>query len=199
MSPICSKCGHNNDIESKFCRNCGNILTEDIFEIKETFKKTVISSITCISIFIILMVILNVAMFTQGGFTQAFIGMAIIWPLTIILMFWIRYYLRGASKSRRFVISNDLILIEIPNRELFQILWSRFNSIEIHLRTTLDLNDATTTYYNLDFKMGDTVNSFEIESGREFSKKAIKQIRAKLEDFSNKKGIKYTYFEKPIS
>ena len=43
----------------------------------------------------------------------------------------------------------------------------------------------------------DIVNSFEIESGREFSKKAIQQFRAKLEEISNKKGIKYTYFKKP--
>ena len=141
------------------------------------------------------MIITNVALFMQGGSTPGFIGIAIIWPLTIILFFWFRYYLRGASKTRRIVISNDLILIEIPNRELFQILWTRFNSIEIHRRTTVDLTDATTTYYNLNFKLGDTVNPFEIESGREFSKKALKQIRVKLEEISNKKGVKFTYFK----
>jgi hypothetical protein len=199
MSPICLKCGYNNDSESKFCRNCGNLLTEYTFEIKETFKKSLIASIICLSFFVVLMIITNVALFVQLGSIPGFIGMAIIWPLSIFLFFWARYYLRGASKTRRFVISNDLILIEIPNRELFQILWTSFNSIEIHLRTTVDLNYATTTYYNLIFKMGDTLNSFEIESGREFSKKALKQIRAKLEEISNKKGIKYTYFKKAPS
>lgn len=199
MSHICSKCGYNNDSESKFCNNCGNLLSEDIFEIKEAFKKSLISSIICLLCFVVLMIITNVALFVQLGPTPGFIGMAIIWPLSIILFFWVRYYLRGASKTRRFVISNDLILIEIPNRELFQILWTRFNSIEIHLRTTVDLNYATTTYYNFNFKMGDKVNSFEIESGREFSKKALKQIRAKLEEISVKKGIKYTYFKKAPS
>ena len=195
MTPVCSKCGYNNDSDSKFCKNCGNLLAENIFEIKETFKKSVISSMICLSCFVVLMIITNVALFMQGGITPGFIGMAIIWPLSIILFFWVRYYLRGASKIRRFVISNDLILIEIPNRELFQILWTSFNSIEIHRRATVDLTDATTTYYNLIFKMGDKINSFEIESGREFSKKALKQIRAKFEEISNQKDVKYTYFK----
>ena len=195
MSTVCSKCGFNNESKSKFCKNCGNPLSEVVFEVKETLKKTIVSSIICVSIYVFIMILANIAIFIQIGMVQGFIGMAIIWPITLILIIWITCYLSGGSKGRRFVISNEFILIEIPKRELFQILWTSFNSIEIHRRTTVDLTDATTTYYNLNFKLGDTVNPFEIESGREFSKKALKQIRVKLEEISNKKGVKFTYFK----
>ena len=195
MSTVCSKCGFNNESKSKFCKNCGNPLSEVVFEVKETLKKTIVSSIICVSIYVFIMILANIAIFIQIGMVQGFIGMAIIWPITLILIIWITCYLSGGSKGRRFVISNEFILIEIPNRELFQILWTSFNSIEIHRRATVDLTDATTTYYNLIFKMGDKINSFEIESGREFSKKALKQIRAKLEEISNQKDVKYTYFK----
>jgi len=51
--------------------------------------------------------------------------------------------------------------------------------------------------YNLNFKGDNSLKSFEIESGREFSRKALKQIRTKLEELANSKGKDYIYFKKP--
>lgn len=199
MSTVCSKCGFNNESESKFCKNCGNPLSEVSFEIKETLKKTIVSSIICVSIFVFFMILGNIAIFIQIGMVQGFIGMAIIWPITLILIIWITCYLSGGSKGRRFVISHEFILIEIPKRDLFQIFWTQFNSIEIYRRISTNIVNAQTIHYNLIFKMRGIVKSFEIESGREFSRKAIKRIRTKLEEISNNKGIKYIYYKKPPS
>jgi len=197
MSTICSNCGFNNKFEAKFCENCGSSLSEDIFEIRETLLKTIIFSILCVSCFIFIMVLANIAIFVEVGVSQGFIGMFIIWPLTILLILWITYYLRGGTKVRRFVISNEFILIQIPNRAIFQISWSDFKTIEIVRRSTWDLvTDTQTRYYNFNFK-GDTLHkSFEIEGGREFSGKPLKKIRAKLEELANNKGIEYNYFKK---
>ena len=198
MSPICSQCGFNNKFKAKFCEKCGSSLSEDIFEIKETLHKAIIFSIICVSCFIFIMILANIAIFIQIGVLQGIIGMAIIWPLTIFLILWITCYLSGGTKVRRFVISNDYILIHIPNRASFQIYWSDFKSIEIVRRATVDLiSNTQTRFYNLNFKGDNSLKSFEIESGREFSRKAIKQIRAKLEELANSKGIDYTYFKKP--
>ncbi len=197
MSKICSKCRFNNKFEAKFCENCGSSLSEDIFEIKETLQKAIIFSIICVSCFIFIMVVANIGIFLEVGVPQGFIGMAIIWPLTIFLILWIIYYLRGGTKVRRFVISNDYILIQIPNRTIFQISWSDFKTIKIVRRATWDLvTNTQTRYYNFNFK-GDTHHkSFEIEAGREFSGKALKKIRSKLEELANNKVIEFIYFKK---
>ncbi len=198
MSPICSQCGFNNKFKAEFCVKCGSSLSEDAFEIKETLKKAIIFSIVCVSFFFFLMIVANIGIFVQVGVIQGFIGMAIIWPLTIVLILWIAYYLRGGTRVRRFVISKDYILIQIPNRDLFQISWSEFKSIEIIRRATWDaISNTQTRFYNLNFKGDNVLKSFEIESGREFSRKALKQIRAKLEELAMNKGIDYIYFKKP--
>ena len=198
MSPICSQCGFNNKFRVKFCVKCGSSLSEVIFEIKETLHKTIIFSIVCVSFFIFLMIVTNIGIFVELGVIQGFIAIAIIWPLTIFLILWIAFYLRGGTKVRRFVISNDYILIQIPHRDLFQISWSDFKSIEIVRRATRDLiSNTQTRFYNLDFKGDNFLKSFEIESGREFSRKALKEIRAKLEELASNKGIDYIYFKKP--
>ncbi len=198
MSPICSECGYNNWFRAKFCRKCGSALSEDVFEIKETLHKAIIFSVVCVSLFIFLMIVANIGIFVEVGLVQGFIGMAIIWPLTILLILWIAYYLRGGTRVRRFVISDDSIIIQIPFRDLFQISWSDFRSIEIVRRATWDMvSNTQTRFYNFIFKRDNVLKSFEIESGREFSRKALKQIRAKLEELANNKGIEYTYFKKP--
>ncbi|MFX0023538.1 MAG: hypothetical protein ACFE9S_14525 [Candidatus Hermodarchaeota archaeon] len=198
MSPICSQCGYNNMFRAKFCRKCGSAISEDVFEIKETLHKVITFSIVCVSLFIFLMIVANIGIFVEVGVIQGFIGMAIIWPLTIFLILWIAVYLRGGTRVRRFVISDDSIIIQIPFRDLFQISWSDFRSIEIVRRATWDMvSNTQTRFYNFIFKEDNVLKSFEIESGREFSRKALKQIRAKLEVLANIKGIEYTYFKKP--
>ncbi|MFX1594226.1 MAG: hypothetical protein ACFFCL_16160 [Promethearchaeota archaeon] len=198
MSPICSQCGFNNKFKAKFCVKCGSSLSEVILEIKETLHKAIVFSIVCMSLFIFIMIVANIGIFVQVGVVQGFIGIAIIWPLTFFLILWIAYYLRGGTRVRRFVISNDYILIQIPNRDLFQISWSEFKSIEIVRRATWDvISNTQTRFYNLNFKGDNFLKSFEIESGRELSRKALKQIRAKLEELASNKGIDYIYFKKP--
>ncbi|MFX1237518.1 MAG: zinc ribbon domain-containing protein [Promethearchaeota archaeon] len=198
MSPDCSQCGFNNRDKAKFCIKCGNSLSEILLEIKETLIKSIVFSIGCMFFFIFLMIIVNIAIFVEAGTLQGFVGIVIIWPLTFFLILWIKYYLRGGTKERKFTISKDDIKIQIPNRESFRISWSDFKSIEIVRRTIWNaVSDTQTRFYNLIFKGDDRIKSFEIESGREFSRKALKKIRMNLEEISNTKGIDYVFFKKP--
>ncbi|MBN1802762.1 MAG: zinc ribbon domain-containing protein [Candidatus Lokiarchaeota archaeon] len=198
MTAVCSQCGFQNEIDAKYCGNCGSSLSEILLDIRETLIKAIVTSIGCLTFFIVLMIVVNVAIFAEVDIFKGLIITLIIWSLTSLLILWIVLYLRGGTKERRFVISDEEIVMQIPNRSNFRISWSAFNAIEIFRRTTWNaVSDTQTRYYEFNFKGNSFPESFVIESGRDFSRKAIKKIKFKMAELADKKGFDYNYFKKP--
>ncbi len=198
----CPQCGKINLPDDNFCKDCGFELKEygpEDFVIIEHLKASLYSSILCIAIFIGFMILISAALISQY-LVQAIIPFLIIWPIVIGFMVWATRYLRGLSKIRKFIITDDYIEIVVPHKTNFKVNWSDFDSIEITKResiTTVPTTDAVIlgprfVYFTLIFKGMSYEQNYEFESGKDFKVRTKKKIIAALEKYAKEKGKNFT-------
>ncbi|MFX0135994.1 MAG: zinc-ribbon domain-containing protein [Candidatus Hodarchaeota archaeon] len=198
----CPQCGNINLPDDKFCKECGTELPEysaEDFVIIEHLKGSLYGSIICIAIFVGFMILVTYAVISELG-VQAIIALLIIWPIVIGFMFWATRYLRGLSKIRKFIITDDYIEIIVPHKPHFRVNWSDFDSIEITKREsmgTLPTPDGIIlgprfVYFTLIFRGTNYEQNFEFESGKDFKVRTKKKILTALEQYATKKGKDFT-------
>ena len=198
----CPQCGKINLPDDKFCKECGTELLEyssEDFVIIEHLKGSLYGSIVCLTIFIGFMILVSYAVVSEVGI-QAIIALLIIWPIVILFMAWAVLYLRGLSKIRKFIITDDYIEIIVPLKPYFRVNWSDFDSIEITKResmTTIPTTDRIIlgprfVYFKLIFKGTGYEQNYEFESGKDFKARTKKKILTALEQYAKKKGKNFT-------
>jgi hypothetical protein len=198
----CPQCGKKNKPDDKFCTECGTELKEyspGDFVIIEHLKGSLYGSIVCLTIFIAFMILVTVAVSSEFG-ARAIIPLIIIWPIVIGFMYWASVYLRGLSKIRKFIITQEYIEIIVPHKPYFRVNWSEFDSIEITKResmTTIPTGDGIIigprfVYFTLIFKGKSIEESFEFESGKDFKARSKKKILIALQEFAEQKGKNFT-------
>jgi len=144
LEKYCTSCGLANKISNKFCNYCGVKLEEiepNQIEIVDTFEKTrksVMWVSISVGIILSLIAIALAIIWGDGLNVNVLFGVSIIWiPVLIcILLYAIQY--RGARKSRVFTISDKTIVINIPNKPIFQIGWDEFDTLQIKKRDAFD-------------------------------------------------------------
>jgi hypothetical protein len=196
----CPQCEKINKPDDKFCTNCGAELKQEEyspndFVVIEHLKGSLYGSLICISIFVGFMILVSIAVISEVG-APGIIALLIIWPLVLGFMWWASVYLRGLSKIRKFVITDQYIEIIIPLKPYFKKNWSDFDSIEITKResmTTIPTGDTIIlgprfVYFTLIFKGVNQEVSFEFESGKDFKVRTKKKILTALQHFAEKKG-----------
>lgn len=194
---ICPKCNKENKVTNEFCIECGFHLKEQeiVFQIVENLKADLIGSIICIVIFVGFMVFVTYGMISHYGLF-GYISIPIIWPLIIGFLFWVRHYLKGTSKTRKFIITSDYIDIDVPHKPKFKINWSEFDSIEISREDSLTalpggediILGPRFVYFNLLFKGKESDQSYKFESGKDFKMSSRKKIIIALEQYAKEKG-----------
>jgi len=198
----CPQCGKINLPDDNFCKECGFELKEyspEDFVIIEHLKGSLYSSIICIVIFIGFMILVTVALISQY-FVQAIIPSLIIWSIIIGFIVWATRYLRGLSKIRKFIITDEYIEIIVPNKPHFKVDWSDFDSIEIAKRESMKTVPTTDgvilgprfVYFTLIFKGMSYEKNYEFESGKDFKVRTKKKIITALEQYAKKKGKNFT-------
>ncbi len=165
----------------------------DKIEIEETLRGQA-SAIICVDICgIIIMVIASIAAISISG--GNFVGIAIvifIWLAMGGILFWSYFYIRGSGKVRKFIITDEYISIQIPDKTTFTVNLSDFNTIEMRRRTT-GYKYTKKVYYIFTFTGANYSNGYQIQSQKDFSRKAVKKFRRHLEEFSPRKGIQFSY------
>jgi len=198
----CPKCGKINLPDDTFCKECGFKLqeyNEGDFVIIEHLKRSLYASICCIAMFIWFMILVSIAIASQF-LAQAIIPLIIIWPIVIGFLVWASIYLRGLSKIRKFIITDEFIEIVVPHKPIFKVNWSDFDSIEITKResmTTIPTTDSIIlgprfVYFTLIFKGVSQKQKYEFESGKDFKVRTRKKILTSLEQYAKKKGKSFT-------
>ncbi len=198
----CPQCGKINLPDDKFCKECGTELPEysaEDFVIIEHLKGSLYGSIVCLSIFIGFMILVTYAVISELG-VQAIIALLIIWPIVLLFMAWAVIYLRGLSKIRKFIITDEYIEINVPHKPYFRVNWSDFDSIEITKRESMATIPTTDriilgprfVYFTLIFKGMSYEQNYEFESGKDFKVRTKKKILTALEQYAKKKGKNFT-------
>jgi len=167
----------------------------DRFEIEESLRTSFCCGSCCSVCFVAFMLFISIGLFLKppSGFDPAMLPLLliIIWPIVIAFVIWVIFLLRGTTKTRIFLISNQEIKIFVPTKRPFQIQWSEFDNIEVKKRRTHSVVlDTITVYYTLIFE-GQGEREFTIESGKDFKTKTVKKILKNLEDFSYKMNKRY--------
>jgi len=198
----CPQCGKINLPDDNFCKKCGIELKEyspEDFVIIEHLKGSLYGSIICIAVFIGFMILVSVAIVSQYQ-GQAILPFLIIWPIVIGFLFWTSRYLRGLSKIRMFIITDEYIEIVVPHKPDFKVNWSEFDSIEITKRESMAtvptgkgiIFGPRFVYFTLIFKGMSYEQNYEFESGKDFKSKTRKKILIALEEFTKRKGKDFT-------
>ena len=174
--------------ESNFMDEKSNII-----EIKEVLRTSFYLGICCLVFTIIIMVIISIATISiTGGYSGYYL--AIFLPIIAILIIWLVYSSKRSKKFRRFTMSDEFIIIQVPNKPLFKVNLSDFDTIEVRRNTSADVfTSGRTTRYTFTFRGNGFTDAYIIKSQSDFSRKAIIEIREKLEEFSGIKGKQYIY------
>ncbi|MFX1304387.1 MAG: zinc ribbon domain-containing protein [Promethearchaeota archaeon] len=198
----CPQCGKINLPDNKFCKECGTELVEysaEDFVIIEHLKGSLYGSIACLVIFIGFMILVSYAVISEIGAT-AIIALLIIWPIVLLFMAWAVLYLRGLSKIRKFIITEEFIEIIVPHKPYFKVNWSDFDSIEITKRESMTAIPTTDriilgprfVYFTLIFRGTSYEQNYEFESGKDFKSRTRKKILIALEEYATRKGKNFT-------
>lgn len=180
----------------------------DIIEIKETMKGTFYSLICCLVFCVILLVIVSIAVPSiVDSSSSPFEGFGIIilvvfWVLIVGIMIYIGFKMRGGRKERSFTIIDGIITFENPNRPIFTIDASDFNTLEVSRITGQDAMDialnitsigrrSRTTFYKFHFL--EAAKSYIVESQRDYSKKGLRNIRNALEQYCQENNKTYLF------
>jgi len=197
----CPECRKINLPDDKFCKECGIELpkySSEDFVIIEHLKGSLYGSIVCLAIFIGFMILVTVAVISELG-VQAIIALLIIWPIVLLFMVWAVLYLRGLSKIRKFIITDEYIEIIVPHKPYFRVNWSEFDKIEVTKRTSQTgailpgtiIIGPRFVYFNLIFTGKDFQQAYEFESGKDFKRSSRKKLVFALEEYAEKKNKEY--------
>ena len=195
---ICPKCGKENQSKNEFCIGCGFHFKEEgsvLFQIVENLKADLYGGIICVVIFVGFMIFVTYGIISHYG-SVGYISFLIIWPIIIGFLFWVRYYVKGFTKTRKFTITSDYIEIEVPHKPKFTIKWSEFDLIGISREdsfTTIPGGEDVIlgprfVYFNLFFKGKEGDQSYRFESGKDFKMRSRKKIIIALEQYAKEKG-----------
>lgn len=121
-------------------------------EIKETMKKSFYSYICCLVFCFILLVLFSIAIPNISGSSTFFgigtIILVVFWIAMVGLMIYIGLKMRGGGKERRFVIDDETITFDTPNKPTFTINASDFKTLEVSRITRKDILDEALWYTN---------------------------------------------------
>jgi len=166
-------------------------------EIKETLKTSFYLGICCLIFTIIITVIIFIASINIAGMWSPFLTaylLVFFLPIVIILTIWLAFYSRRSKKIRSFTMTDEFITIQVPNKPLFKVKLTDFNTFEVSRERTRDVfTRSSTTRYTFTFRGEGFTEDYVIKSQTDFSRKAIIEIREKLQQFSAAKGKQYIY------
>jgi len=176
------------------------------FEVVETLKRELRCGITGMIILVLFMIMVSVGVVSEIP-DKAVIALIIIWSIVLGVIGGFIYYMRGFSKIRSFIITDQYIEINVPHKPYFRVNWSEFDSIEITKRETSTAVPSTEgvilgpkfLYFNLIFSGEGFKQSYEFESGKDFKVSSRKKILIALEQHAkekNKNFIGYRWKEK---
>ena len=169
-----------------------NIPSNEI-EIEETLKGQARGIICCDICSVIIFAIVSIAIISGVGLNVITVLLVIfVWGAVGGIFLFSYRYIKGSGKIRRFIATNDYISIEIPDRPPYRVNLRDFNSIEV-VRRTIGYKYTKKSYYNFIFSGANYSSEYEIESQKDFSRKAIKKFREQLEEFSAKRGRQYSF------
>ena len=135
----CPECGKKNDSVAKFCKFCGaNMELPDFqpFEISQTMQiRRGVYSICCV-IFIVLVFYLALVVFPNAmppaaAVIASTLFMILLGGVSFISLIYILVIYRSAGKRRIFSISPKSIRVVLPREPVFEINWSKFDTIEL--------------------------------------------------------------------
>ena len=104
-------------------------------EITESVKGLRFALIPILIIFLSIMIFASIGMLITVGGLNVYLALLIIWIIIGLFVIPIFNALRGTSKLRKFVISDNFIEILIPPKPLFHVNWSDFDLIELKIHS----------------------------------------------------------------
>ncbi|MFX1571654.1 MAG: hypothetical protein ACFFB0_02815 [Promethearchaeota archaeon] len=165
----------------------------DKIEIEETLRGQA-TGIICVDVCaVILFIVVSIAtIIISEGSIIGIVIVIFIWIAMTGIGLWSYHYIRGSGKIRKFIITNDYISIQVPDNPPFTVNVSDFNTIETR-RIITGYKYTKKAFYIFTFTGPNYSNSHQIQSQKDFSRKAIKKFRRELEDFSARKGLNYSF------
>lgn len=189
---VCPKCAKVNEQGSKYCFNCGYNFSQRLLDIADTLESIQTFGIYCVSCVSIFLIIMTFFGFVEWG-AQGFIMLIIVVVAIIFMFLFIKSLTPSASKVRRFIITDEKIEIDVPNKPPFQTSWSEFDTIEIN-RIIRGYAETQRTFYTFNF-IGKHTKSILLEGNKDF-KKIYKRIIPPLEEIALSKGKKFIGYSK---
>lgn len=199
----CPVCGVINSISETTCIKCGFHFIDmesEKFEFRELPKKYIARFLIALifaPLFVITMIFATVGFVEKKLYeTDESINLMVVlgsgWFFALCLSLLLtppRGGYREKFKKRKFTITNDYITIQIPNREIFQINWSDFDSIVIKIRS-----EKSKLVNNFIFEGKEFFKNYEIDTSTGFSHNVLKKIKTKLQELANDKNIQYVCY-----
>ncbi len=218
---ICPSCGQANRVDNIYCRHCGTSLEgiesvkiEEVqvsdssetnkVEITAYYKKTKYCLNSCglfLLIFVLVIMIVPILLHPLGVIVF-FVFLIFVLPLTICLVNTIFRITKGMGSARTFSISDQQIKIMLPEKPIFQINWSEFDTVQIH-KSDPDRSDLMTMpsvkreVYSINFLSNDVsrgITSFMMPN--DFNRRTTKKIRSLIEQYANKLNKQYIWGRK---
>jgi len=187
---ICPKCNQINTQSADFCFNCGYEFIKEsqkLLDVSQTLKSAQIFGICCV-----LWASMLLIMFTVFSFIEWGIGGILVLLITAGAIFFLVVFLLSltphATKVRSFIVTQDKIEINTPNKPFFQISWAEFDTINIKRRTT-GYRQYKRVFYTFNF-LGKERQSIVLESNTDF-KKIHREIIPPLKDIALSKGKEF--------
>ncbi|TFG02551.1 MAG: zinc ribbon domain-containing protein [Promethearchaeota archaeon] len=195
----CPKCGKSIKMDQRFCPYCGiNLVPQkpQKIEITEDFKNLRLVPI-CLCL---IPTLVAVVLFAFAGTTQQLMAFSLAFVIFLVFYLVLEFaWFRKMTKPRTFLISDELIKIDVPYKPLFQIKWDDFVKLEISERKTAWYTTTVVTprkkFKNLVFyTKDDKYNLYTLDIKWDFKKKTCDRILNLLEEYCSKfnKEVVYT-------
>ena len=218
---ICPSCGQANEGDNIHCRHCGTSLEgiesvkrEEVqvsnssepnkVEITAYYKKTKYCLNSCVVFLLIfVIVIMIVPIFLHPlGIIAFFIFLIFLLPLSICVVNTVFKITKGMGPARTFSISDKQIKIMLPEKPIFQINWSEFDTVQVY-KSDPDRSNLMTMpsvkreVYSINFLSNDVsrgTTSFMMPN--DFNRKTTKKIRSLIEQYASKLNVQYLWDKK---
>ncbi|MFX1340420.1 MAG: hypothetical protein ACFFDK_17560 [Promethearchaeota archaeon] len=214
---ICPACGQANKPDDSYCRNCGGSL-EGIEPVKkevmrvpdtsETNKVQITETLAgykyCLNcctfiLFILILVIMIYSFFVTPWSVIIFLLLLLTaFPITLCLLIQVFRFTRVMGPIRTFSISDQEIKIKIPEKPVFQIKWSEFNTVQLYkydsgYYAAFPVGIRLQTF-KINFLLNDAlIKETSIQLGREFKSRTAKKIRNLIKQYANRLNKEYIW------
>ena len=186
--PVCSK---ENKVESKFCKFCGSdMVASDFqpFEISQTMMARIGCFSSCCVIFMVLLVYFSLVVFpnimppAQAAITGGLL-LLILGGVSVIGLIYLLIVYRNAGTRRIFSISPKGIKIVVPKEPIYEVDWSKFDTIEVRKSA----GRSNSTNYRFHFsKHGVVYREILIKGSIDFSGINCRTIVSRLQHYAEK-------------